>query len=569
MSPRELRGIAAAEGVASGQAWLYRARGAISGPAPAVGSAQEERDRFVAARDVVARQLSQLTDEFGSEQQEVGAIFDAHALMLRDPSLTQCTLDLIDEGSGAEEAVRRCGERFASKLQRMPNETLRDRAADCREVTDRLLSALLHETTVRARHDLAGRVVVARHLPPGEAVRMLRAGAVALVLEHGGTTSHTAIVARALGVPAVVGVPEPLAVIEAGTRVKVDGDRGVVLVGPGVSETVAESRQARRTGFAVGPCRTADGERVALAANIELPEELRLVAESGAEGIGLYRSEFLLMETDPDLPDEELQIERYGQLLRSAAPHEAVVRTYDLGGRKLAREVLATQEAHPSLGLRGIRILNLRRHLFHTQVRALLRASAEVGVEDGGGLKILLPMVSTVDEVVGFRNFLQEVGRELGIRNLPEVGAMIETPASALICRPLGEVADFLSVGTNDLVQYTVAAERDNEHVADLYQPYHPGVLRLLRCAVEGAEAAGVPLSVCGEIAADASGQVMLTALGVRRLSLHPARIPDARGLLPVLDCRKLQTLAKQCMACATAAQVEALLAAETERALS
>lgn len=569
MSNHELKGIAAAPGIVDGVAWLYRARGAASGPPPEVGSVAEETERLEQAREAVSRQLDRLAEEFGSDQRNVAAIFEAQALMLADPGLGECTLELINQGSGAEEAVRRCGERFSFQLQKAPSATIRDRAQDCREVTDRLLGVLLHETAVRAEANLAGRVVVARELPPGEAVWVLRAGAVALVLEHGGTTSHTAIIARALDVPAVVGIHDPLARIPANRGIRVDGDAGTVLLQPTTAirrsrtargEDTAEAAPAEAEEVGPGPCHTASGERIHLAANLELPEELGLIARYGAEGIGLYRSEFLLIETDPELPSEEQQIACYRQLLEATEPYDLVVRTYDLGGRKLAREVLATGEEHPSLGLRGIRILDLRRHLFHSQLRAVLRAASE-GENHVGRLKILLPMVSTVHEVLGFRRFLTEVADELSLAERPQVGAMIETPAAALISRSLGKVSDFLAIGSNDLVQYTLAAERDNEHVADLYQPFHPAVLHLLQAAVRGADAAGVPISVCGEMAADANGQMLLLGLGVRRLSLHPARIGDARRLLPDLDCHKLKQLAGRCLECASAEEVLDLLA--------
>lgn len=576
MNDGELKGIAAAPGVVDGVAWLYRAGGAPSGPPPEVGSVEEETQRLEQARRAVGRHLDRLAREFRGEQREVAAIFDAQALMLDDPGLGDCTRELIQGGSGAEEAVRRCGERFSFQLQRAPTATIRDRAQDCREVTDRLLGVLSHETAVRAEADLIGRVVVARELPPGEAVWTLRAGAVGLILEHGGTTSHTAIVARALGVPAVVGIDDPLANIAADATLQVDGDAGIVRL-HSTAPAKAEAKPARApqretrehrgqaaATAAAGPCHTATGERIHLAANIELPEELELIAKYGAEGIGLYRSEFLLIETDPDLPDERQQIGRYRQLLAATAPHDLVVRTYDLGGRKLAREVLATREDHPSLGLRGIRILDLRRHLFHSQLRALLLAATDGATDHRDRLKILLPMVSTVEEVVRFRDFLTEVATELSLTDhLPRVGAMIETPAAALVSRGLGETCDFLAVGTNDLVQYALAAERDNEHVADLYQPFHPAVVHLLRSAVAGADAAGVPISVCGELAAEARGQILLLGLGVRHLSLHPARIPDARGLIPGLDCRKLRRLAGRCLECSSSEEVLELLDAE------
>ncbi len=543
----ELHGIAGAEGRASGEVWLYP--DARHGEGDAQRSPDEDqRARYRTAQEQVREQLLRLEQQFGDEQREVGEIFAAQALMLADPSLEACIYELMDDDASAEEAVRRCGERFASQLERTSNAVIRERASDCREVTDRLLGALTHETAVRARTDIAGKIVVAAELPPGEAVSLVRAGAGGLVLEHGGTTSHTAIVARALGVPAVLGVAEATHSLQAGQQVTIDGDLGQVTIGG------AEATPSGRHSVAAAPplspvrdstCTTHDGVSIQLAANVELPEELDLVRANSAAGIGLYRSEFLLIETEPDLPDEELQIQRFSELLDAANGDDVVLRTYDLGGRKLARETLATQESHPSLGLRGIRILDLRRHLFHTQARAALRTVAD-STDARGRLRLLLPMVTGSEEVNSFREFLRETADELGIdpEVMPPVGAMVETPAAALTTEALGRVADFLAIGTNDLVQYTLAAERDNEHVAHLYQPLHPSVLRLIRVAVEGAQRSGTPISVCGELAASPLGQIVLIGLGVERLSMHPVKIEPARRLIRNLDSRKLRSAA-------------------------
>jgi phosphotransferase system enzyme I (PtsI) len=280
------------------------------------------------------------------------------------------------------------------------------------------------------------------------------------------------------------------------------------------------------------------------------------VAPFGAAGIGLYRSEFLYIERSPHLPTEEEHLETYRHMIEAAAPHPAIIRTYDLGGRKLAREMMETEEENPVLGLRGIRLTLARPDIFRTQIRALYRAGVY------GDLWVMLPLVSTVDEVRAFRAFADDILRELEQEGLPfrrdiRLGVMIEVPAAAMIADILAREVDFFSIGTNDLIQYSMAVDRNNEHVASLYQPLHPAILRMLRFVIDSARAAGIEVSLCGEMAADPRCALLLLGMGLRRVSVSPRRIPEIKTWLRDVTAAELAELAESCLAHSTAADVQ------------
>jgi phosphotransferase system enzyme I (PtsI) len=305
---------------------------------------------------------------------------------------------------------------------------------------------------------------------------------------------------------------------------------------------------------------TADGVAVELMANIDLPEELGALARLGARGIGLYRSEFLYMETDPHLPTEEDHLRVYLKLIEAAAPFPAVVRTYDLGGRKLAREMMDSAEENPVLGLRGIRLTLARPQIFRTQIRALLRAA------DAGDLWIMAPMVSRIEEVESLRGVLAEASAELSREGIPhraavKVGIMVEVPAAAIIADSLARAVDFMAIGTNDLIQYSLAVDRNNRSVASLYEPVHPAILRMLRFVIESADSAGIPVSLCGEMGADAQMLPLLVGLGLRRVSASPSALPALRQKLASIHAGDASRLAAVCCAARSGAQVYRLLA--------
>jgi phosphotransferase system enzyme I (PtsI) len=307
------------------------------------------------------------------------------------------------------------------------------------------------------------------------------------------------------------------------------------------------------------PACTCDGVAVHLMANIDLPEEIEEVVRFGAAGVGLYRSEFLYIERSPELPSEDEHVAIYRQLAEASAPHPAIIRTYDLGGRKLAQELLHTREENPVLGLRGIRLTLALPQIFKTQIRALFRAGLY------GDVWVMIPMVSTLDEVRRFRQVCDEVTRELESEGVPfarglKLGIMIEVPGAALLADRLAREVDFFSIGTNDLIQYALAVDRNNEHVANLYQPLHPALLRMLHWVAASAREAGIEVSVCGEMASEPRFAAMLLGLGLRRLSMGPRAIPAIKTVLRDLSVADLTAVAEDCLGLATAAEVESCL---------
>ena len=373
-------------------------------------------------------------------------------------------------------------------------------------------------------------IVIADDLTPSDAVRFGRQGVVGFAIESGGRTSHTTIIAHSLNIPLVTGLPGITRLAAHEDPVIVDGTAGVVVLHPTAAVIDEYERRQRdydqRTLLLLATreleTRTRDGVAVQLMANIDLVEEVAEARRYGAQGIGLYRSEFLYIERTPELPSEDDHYALYRRLVEEMAPHPVIIRTYDLGGRKLAREVMDTREENPVLGLRGIRLTLARPQVFRTQLRGLFRAGAH------GDLWVLLPMVSTVEEVRAFRAFGDEVRRELAAEGVPHceryrLGVMIEVPSAALIADHLAAEVDFFAIGTNDLIQYSLAVDRNNEHVTHLYQPLHPAMLRMLRFVVEQADEHGIPVSVCGEMAADPLAAAVLVGLGHPPALAQPA----------------------------------------------
>ncbi|MDX1501724.1 MAG: phosphoenolpyruvate--protein phosphotransferase [Thermoanaerobaculia bacterium] len=499
---------------------------------------------------------------------ELASIFEAHLLVLEDSGfLGEIEERIRGQKVNAEWAVHEISEELQRRFERFEVEHLRERSEDVRDVAQHLLSRL---AGIQSR-DLAeiseGVVIVAEDLVPSEAIRLGRHGVAGFALERGGQTSHTAIIARSLHIPLVGGLAGVTSEITDADLVVVDGNAGRVVLHPTQSalkryrrieaRELRRETRLRRTRRLVS--KTRDGQPVELLANIELPEEAEEARSYGAAGIGLYRSEFLFIEKSPELPSEEEQYETYRRLLKEVAPHPVVVRTFDLGGRKLAREVLDTREENPVMGLRGIRLTLARSEIFHYQLRALCRAAAH------GDLRILLPMVSAVEEVRQFREMLDRALRELGrerrrhVKEIP-LGVMIEVPSAAMVADSLAREVDFFSIGTNDLIQYAMAVDRGNEHVAYLYRPLHPGILRMIRFTVDGAREAGIGVSLCGEMGAQPRYAPLLVGLGLRSLSVVPRSVPVLKRLLRQIDAPFWERAASECLELHTAEEVESFV---------
>lgn len=574
-SMQQLRGRGVADGIAIGRSISIQTRVVevyrFPIPAADVGA---EVERFEEAlrrtREEVAHLRQQVDHDLGDE---LAGIFEAHLLLLEDSAFSGRVLERIrKEQVNTEWAVHRTVEELEARFAEIDNEYLRERNEDLRDVSRHLLRVLAGVAAHELSEIEGDVIVVADDLTPSETVHLGRQGVRGFALEGGGRTSHTTIIARSLNVPLVSGLEGITSQLTDNDPVIVDGGTGDVILHP-TPEVLADYR-ARRAGLVqreaemlatseLAAC-TRDGVQVSLMANIDLEEELDDAVRFGAAGIGLYRSEFLYIERSPAMPGEDEHLALYRRVVEAAAPYPAVIRTYDLGGRKLAREVMHTYEENPVLGLRGIRLTLARPEVFRTQLRGLFRAGLY------GDLWVLLPMISNLDEVRRFRAFAAEVAAELEADGLPfqrnyKLGVMIEVPSAALTADLLAKEVDFFAIGTNDLIQYAMAVDRNNEHVADLYQPLHPAILRMLRFVLDAAAKEGIEVEICGEMASDPRMAPLLVGMGLRRLSMGPRLVPTIKTMIRDFDSRELGELAARCQELPSAAEVEACVGAYLE----
>lgn len=469
---------------------------------------------------------------------ELGALLTVHSLLLDDPMLMQQTCDLINEKFyNAEWALTTQGQVLAEQFSLMEDDYLRERGADIRQVIERVLRVLSGSVGILPNVDTESNqplIVVARDISPADMLRLRGARFSAFLTDLGGPTSHTAIVARSMNVPAVVGLGSIRSLVREGDILIADGFSGTVLVNPS-AKVLAEYRQRQASYLSEraelnqlrdAPAVTLDGIQIYLEANIELPEEAVVAQQAGADGIGLFRSEFLFMGR-ADLPTEEEQYQAYACVLDAMAGKPVTIRTLDLGADKTL-DGESTVASNPALGLRAIRYCLANPNIFETQLRALLRASLH------GHVRILIPMVSTMHEVHATKQALEVAARQLAEQGVPfarnvSLGAMVEVPAMAIAIEPFAEALDFLSIGTNDLIQYTLAIDRGDSDVADMYDPMHPAVLRLIAHVINVAERLGKPVSMCGEMAGDIRVTHMLLGLGLTRFSMHPQQMLDIK----------------------------------------
>lgn len=578
-----LSGIPVSPGIAVGRAavWLVRAD---SSPRRDLDAEEvpTELERLRLAVESAIREIGEMAGQVEERLgKEYAAIFQAHALFLRDPSfLGPIEKKIRMERVNAEWAVEVVADALASRLRDLPDKDLALRASDLDDVAAILKRSLGEgEAAVDRLASLTGDscVLVADELTPSDAVRIPRDKVVAFVTERGGKTSHAAILARSFGLPAVVAIPKLLASIGDGDRLIVDGREGVVWREPSEDVlTLFRERQGRdatreqslKERSLSGLARTRDGEDVAIRANIELAREVPDVFEYGADGVGLFRSEFLYLSSDGmEFPDEATQAAIYRDVVSQLAPRPVVIRTYDLGGKKGARHLSGAEE-NPVLGLRGVRLCFSHPEMFRTQLRALLSVASE------GDLRILVPMVAGVEDVRRVRTFVEEAREELLERgvNVPHsvpIGAMIEVPSAAITADLIAPEVDFLSLGTNDLTQYTLAADRANEAVSDIFRPHHPALLRLVARVQEAAHAAGKPLAVCGEMAADPALFLLLLGLGIREFSMGPRSVPLLKDVARCASAADASRMARAALSLSTPDDVAALLAREAEALLS
>ena len=540
--------------------------------------AEVERLHQAAAR--AAGHLADLArDAARAVGSEYGAIFEAHRLMLEDPSLLEEVERLVrTEAVNAEWALEQVTHRLVAQFEQLGDLYLRERREDLLDVALELQRSLQGRAAPAIEFSGGVGILIADDIPPSQALRLATRAVGGFASETGGLTSHTTIIAKSLGIPAVVGIPGLIRKVGRAALVIVDGFEGHVLVDPDpaliqVYSLRAEEhrrRQQELLGLAHLPATTSDGQAVRLLANIDLVPEIAAAKAGGAEGIGLFRSEFLFLQASPELPGEDQQAAAYAELLAAFPAGPVTVRTFDLGGRKLAREVLGNPETNPVLGLRGVRLCLQKPEFFRTQLRALLRAAAQYP----GALRIMVPLIGHVEEVKTVRVLLARYRDELRAegRPIPErvrLGAMVEVPAAAMIAEHLAREVDFFAIGTNDLTQYTLAVDRGNEQVANLFRPFHPAVLRLVERVISVGARAGIPVSLCGEMAADPLAVPVLVGLGLKEFSMHPPALPLARSLVRALSFREARKMAQKALALATAKEIEEYLLEQLSGLLS
>jgi phosphoenolpyruvate-protein phosphotransferase len=544
----ELNGIPAARGLARGSALKWQDTD-YEIPRFTPADLEAEKKRLADARQKAESQLHALSAQISATTGEAeAALFEAQAMFLSDTVLVSKAEDSIDAGVNAEQAWQGACEFFASQLESLPDETLRARSADVRDVGRRVIEILLG---VESKTELAEQaVILARDLAPSQTAALDTSKVLAFCTAEGGPTSHTAILAKALGIPAVVGMGDSILDILDGTMLLVDGTMGLVVSNPAPSlladfeeRIQAENEQrAREAESASQPAVTTDGHRMEVVANVGNVEDARKALEFGAEGIGLLRTEFLFLNRS-QLPDENTQFAAYKTILDLMESRPVVVRTLDIGGDKEVPYFDFGAEANPFLGYRAIRISLDRPEDFKAQLRALLRAGT------GHDLRVMFPMIATLDEVRRAKALFLEARAELGSEKVElaesvQLGIMVEVPSVALMAEQFAPEVDFFSIGTNDLTQYTFAAERGSKRVSHLNDPCHPAVLRQIEMVIQAANEHSKWVGVCGEMAGDPQAIPLLLGLGVDELSMSPAQIPAAKGIVRKWSLEEAQKLA-------------------------
>ncbi|MGZ8629587.1 MAG: phosphoenolpyruvate--protein phosphotransferase, partial [Actinomycetota bacterium] len=557
-----LAGFAASPGIAVGELRRFHTPRLEIPDAEAADPAVELGQLESAVRGAAEAIAGQRYDVAARAGEDEARIFDAHLLFLRDEALLEPARSTIrDRGSSAAHAWDDAVDAVAATWDALDDEYMRARAIDLRSVGVQVLARILGVAVPAPRVDAPG-ILVAADLTPADTAGLDPGTALGIVTAHGGPTSHAAVLARALGIPAVVGVGPLVLSLPEGSSLAVDGARGEVRVDPPadvVARYEIERRQRSRRlaqlrTRAAEPAMTLDGTVVEVAANVGRPGEVAAAVAAGADGIGLFRTEFLFMDRD-SLPDEQEQEAAYRAAAEALGGRPLLVRTLDAGADKPVAALGQAREANPFLGVRGIRLGLKRPDLLLAQLRALLRVAADHPV------RVMFPMISTTDELVAARAALGRARRTTGVGGAIEVGIMVEVPSAALMAHALADDADFFSIGTNDLTQYTLAADRGNEHVAALNDALHPAVLRLIAATVDGAHANDRWVGVCGELAGDELATPLLLGLGVRELSMAAPAIATVKDTVRSTTLEDARELAARALACATTGEVHALLA--------
>ena len=554
-----LQGLPVSPGIAVGRAVIVRFGGtpAFRRAVPPEGLAEEERRLRRAAKAATEDFLKHSRESSGAIGSELATILEAHGLIASDEMLLSAIVaHMRKERVNCEWALAAVAREMADRLELADASAMRERAADIMDVAREIARQLSGGNPLPDRDLPRGSILVADELSPADAARLDPRRVRAIALERGGPTSHASIIARSFGLPAVAGVAGLCDAVSPERPIVVDGDRGIVDPTPSkekIRKSLLKVREAREKirrlrARTAGAAVTADGVRIIVRANLELTEEIPAIDLWHAEGVGLFRSEFLYLGAAPKSPGVEEQRAAYEKLIEASSPHPVVVRTYDLGGEK---GIGPAPGENPALGLRGLRYCLAHPELFEEQLTALCLASRK------GELKILLPMVAGLRELRAARAHLEKVVKHVGLSAAPPLGVMIEVPSAALLADRLALEADFFSIGTNDLAQYALAVDRSNPDVSALYRPLHPAILRMIRFVVEAGAACGRPVAVCGEMAADPLGIGVLVGLQIRELSVTPVAIAGVKDTLLAIDSNRARMLAVKALNASEASEVE------------
>ncbi len=547
----KLKGIPGSPGIGIGTAQVLKKDFDI--PRFAVEDSKEELERFYKALDQSKQQVSRLYDRAAKNgNKDVADIMQAHLMMLDDPEFLEKIKEAIEnEKLNAEFAIWSVGQQYIQFFEQMTDEYLKARAADLKDITERIIRNLTG-TLLDLSQLPENTVLVAKDLAPSDTAQIDREHVVGLVTDEGGPTSHVAIMARSFQIPAVVGTKNATGEVKSGDVLVVDGNEGVVEVNP--AEDLLRSYELKRQQWkkeqsdlgelVTLPSVTKDGTQIKLEANIGRPEEVETALKFGAEGVGLFRTEFLFMDRST-LPSEEEQFEAYKKALEGMRGKVVTIRTLDIGGDKDLPYLGLERENNPFLGWRAIRYCLDRTDVLKTQLRAILRASAY------GNAAIMFPMISSVEEVVRAKQVLEEAKAELREEGQPfdekiRVGIMVEIPSAAVAADLLAPEVDFFSIGTNDLTQYTLAVDRDNEKVREYYKPLHPAVLRLIKRVIDVGNAFGKEVAMCGELAGDDRATEILIGLGLQVFSMTPSSIPRVKKVVLSTDKEEAYVVAKK-----------------------
>jgi len=526
-----------------------------------------EVERFKGALHTEEKKLLKLRDQMPKQVKEHAFILDSHLMILKDSMLVGSTIRRIrNEKINAEWALKESLEEIRDVFEQINDEYIRSRITDVENVTERILRNLSGGTEQGLNEISERMIIVAHDLSPVDTTELNISKVMGFITNIGGRTSHTAIMAQALEIPAVVGLESATDFVQEGDLLIVDGNTGEVVINPDDRAIILyQEKQLQREKYKSAiarishlPAETLDGHKVTVMANIEFLEEVAAAKDYGGEGIGLYRTEFLYLRSK-GFPNEEDLFEDYREVVEIIGPAPVIIRTLDLGGEKFVSDLETPKEINPALGLRAIRLCLKEPEIFRSQLRAILKASAY------GKAKLLFPMISGLQEVIDAKEILGQVKAELdsqGVKYDPDIetGIMIEVPSAVVVADMLAQHVDFFSIGTNDLIQYALAIDRSNEHVANMYQPFHPAILKMIRQVVDAGKNAGIPVSLCGEMAGDPLCVPILLGLGIGELSMNARVIPLIKKLIRSISLKEAQKDFETVTGLGTAREVRAYI---------